>query len=310
MSETSTKTGVIGVGHMGREHARVYSQIPNSRFVGVYDTDKKQARKVAEQHNCRVFDSLPEFLGEVEAVSIAAPTSEHFRLSELCLDAGIHVLVEKPLTPTTAEAMELVALAAKRGVVLQVGHIERFNPVMRALEERLTRPRFIEAHRLSPYPGRSLDIGVVMDLMIHDIEIILHLVRSPLQSVDAVGVAVLSTSEDIANARLRFENGCVANITTSRISPDKMRKIRVFQDDAYISLDYQNQEGEIYRKGPFGISRDKIAVMKGEPLTHQLTSFVQCVRSKGDPVVSGRHAAEALRVAALVCEQIGDLRAP
>jgi predicted dehydrogenase len=304
------KTGVIGVGHMGCSHARIYNELKQSEFIGIYDPDKKQARKIAEQYGCLAFESLPEFLRSVEAVTIAAPTSEHYRLAELCLESGIHILVEKPLTPTTKEALELVELATKREAILQVGHIERFNPVLKALEDRLTRPRFIEAHRLSPYPGRSLDIGVVMDLMIHDIEIILHLVRSPLQSTDAVGVAVLSKSEDIANARLRFENGCVANITTSRISPDKMRKIRVFQDDAYLSLDYQNQEGEIYKKGPFGISRKKIEVMKGEPLHNELSSFLNCVQTKGDPVVSGRHAAEALRVAALVCEQIGDLKAP
>ncbi|MGF1678338.1 MAG: Gfo/Idh/MocA family oxidoreductase [Candidatus Methylacidiphilales bacterium] len=305
-----TKTGVIGVGHMGREHARIYSTLAGSEFVGIYDTQPAQARKIAQQYGCTAFDSLADFLRTVEAATIAAPTSEHYRLAQLCLDAGIHVLVEKPLTPTTKEALELVELAGRRGAVLQVGHIERFNPVLKALEDRLTRPRFIEAHRLSPYPGRSLDIGVVMDLMIHDIEIILHLVRSPLATVDAVGVRVLSQSEDIANARLRFENGCVANITTSRISPEKMRKIRVFQDDAYLSLDYQNQEGQIYRKGPFGISRDSIEVMKGEPLKNQLESFIDCVQRRSDPVVSGLHAAEALRVAALVCEQIGDLSAP
>ncbi|MEM1157423.1 MAG: Gfo/Idh/MocA family oxidoreductase [Verrucomicrobiota bacterium] len=304
------QTGVIGVGSMGCSHARIYSELKQSEFIGVYDPNKRHARKIAEQYGCEAFDSLPDFLNSVEAVSIAAPTSKHYQLAELCMDCGVHVLVEKPLTPTTQEALKLVELAGKRKVVLQVGHIERFNPVLKALEERLTRPRFIEAHRLSPYPGRSLDIGVVMDLMIHDIEIILHLVRSPLQSTDAVGVAVLSKSEDIANARLRFENGCVANITTSRISPEKMRKIRVFQDDAYLSLDYQNQEGEIYKKGPFGISRDRIDVMKGEPLKNELSAFLDCVQTKGDPIVSGRHAAEALRVAAMVCEQIGDLKAP
>lgn len=298
------------MGHMGREHARLYSVIEASEFIGVYDPDRTVAKKMASQYGCRVFEGLPEMLRSVDAVSIAAPTSEHFRLAELALESGIHVLVEKPITPTTEEALQLVELARKREAVLQVGHIERFNPVMKALEERLTRPRFIEAHRLSPYPGRSLDIGVVMDLMIHDIEIILHLVRSPVVSIDAVGVTVLSKAEDIANARLRFECGCVANITTSRISPEKMRKIRVFQDDAYLSLDYQNQEGEIYRKGPFGISRDKIQVMKGEPLRNQLESFLQCVHSKGDPVVSGQHAADALKVAARICEQVGDLRAP
>jgi predicted dehydrogenase len=214
------------------------------------------------------------------------------------------VLIEKPIANTTDEASQLVAMAREKESVLQVGHIERFNPVLRALEERLTRPRFIESHRLSPYPGRSTDIGVVMDLMIHDLEIILHLVRSPVASVDAVGVPVLSKGEDIANARIRFENGCVANITTSRISPEKLRKIRVFQDDAYISLDYMKQEGLIYRKEGEQITRDSIPVFKDEPLKRQLASFLECVQRRGEPVVSGDHATGALRLAAEICTQI------
>lgn len=304
------KVGVIGVGSMGKNHARIYSSLEEADFVGIYDLDREAARRIGHQHECQAFDSVEALLEAVDAVSIAAPTSEHFSLASRALEADTHVLVEKPITETTAEATQLVEAATRLNKVLQVGHIERFNPVMSVLEERLTRVRFIEAHRLSPYPGRSLDISVVMDLMIHDLEIILHLVKSPVLSIDAVGVSVLSKSEDIANARLRFENGCVANVTTSRISPEKMRKIRVFQDDAYLSLDYQKQSGEIYRKTGGSITRDKIQVDKEEPLKSQLVSFLNCIARGGDPVVSGAHGAEALQLASEICAKIDPIPAP
>ncbi|MEO5718739.1 MAG: gfo/Idh/MocA family oxidoreductase, partial [Chthoniobacterales bacterium] len=192
----------------------------------------------------------------------------------------------------------------ERKLVLQVGHVERFNPVLSALEARLTHPRFIEAHRLSPFPNRSTDIGVVLDLMIHDLEIILHLVRSPVQAIDAVGVPVLSRREDIANARIRFENGCVANITSSRISPERMRKIRVFQEDAYLSLDYQNQTGEIYRKEGGGIQRAEVEIEKGEPLQRQILAFIECARTGLQPKVSGFEATAALELAVDITKRI------
>lgn len=298
------KVAVIGVGHMGREHARVYSTLEEAELTGVYDIDQTIGRRVAQQHNCQLFNTLDQALEAAEAVTISTPTVSHFEIASKFLDRGKHVLLEKPMTSTTEEATQLVNLAKAKGSILQVGHIERFNPVLRALEDRLTHPRFIEAHRLSPYPGRSTDIGVVMDLMIHDLEIILHLVKAPIASVDAVGVAVLSKGEDIANARLRFEDGCVANITTSRISPEKMRKIRVFQDDAYLSLDYQKQEGEIYRKSGSTITRDAIPVMREEPLKNELQSFINCVATSTSPVVTGAHASKALKVAAEICDLI------
>jgi predicted dehydrogenase len=241
------------------------------------------------------------------------------------------VLVEKPFVETPEQARELCDLAQKQGVVLQVGHIERFNPVLSALEERLTRPRFIEATRLSPYPGRSLDVGVVLDVMIHDLEIILHLVKSPWVQVDAVGVSVLSKREDIANVRIRFENGCVANITASRISLDKLRKIRVFQQDAYLSLDYQNQSGYLLRLAREGekessllgkifaaaadativtefagkrIVREPVEVEKMEPLKRELADFVACARAGAEPKVSGREATAALELALEITRQI------
>jgi len=299
-----TKTAVIGVGHMGNQHARVYAELGNSQLIGVYDLDREIGRRIALQHGTTLFDSIPELIEAAEAVSIAVPTSSHFDVAAQCILAGRHILLEKPMTNTTEEAVKLVEMAKKAGVILQVGHIERFNPILKALEERLTNPHFIEAHRLSPYPGRSTDIGVVMDLMIHDLEIILHLVKSPIKNIDAVGIAVLSKGEDIANARIRFENGCIANITTSRISPEKMRKIRVFQDDAYLSLDYQNQAGEIYRKVKSQITREAIPIAKEEPLKRQLSAFIEAVQNHSTPIVSGEQAAGALDVATHILAEI------
>lgn len=298
------KVAVVGVGHMGKEHARVYSKLEMAELVGVYDIDRDVGVKVAQHHHVKCFQTIEELAEVADAVSVATPTLSHFEIGEQLLRAGKHTLLEKPITSSTNEATDLIQLAKENGAVLQVGHVERFNPVLEALEERLTQPRFIEAHRLSPYPGRSTDIGVVMDLMIHDLEIILHLVRSPVESVDAVGVAVLSKGEDIANARIRFQNGCIANITTSRISPEKMRKIRVFQDDAYLSLDYQNQKGEMYRKEAGQIKRETIPIRKEEPLLRQLESFLQCVSQRQEPVVSADHATRALHAAADIVEQI------
>jgi len=302
------KVGVAGVGHMGKEHARIYSELQEVDLVGVHDSNPDTARKIAAKCKTRAFGSLDEMVDAVDAASIVTPTSTHLAIAEPFLKRGKHVLVEKPIAMDTEEARKLVDLAEKHGAKLAVGHVERFNPVLVALEERLGRPRFIEAHRLSPYPGRSTDIGVVMDLMIHDLEIILHLVRSPVTSVDAVGVPVLSKGEDIANARVRFANGCVANLTTSRISPEKLRKIRVFQDDAYLSLDYMKQEGEIYKRLDGKITRDKIPVMKGEPLKNQLAEFVMNVRENTDPRVAGAHGFEALKLASQICGQIGSVQ--
>ncbi len=306
MHETKVKVGVVGVGHIGREHARIYSRLPGVEMVGVYDIDTAIRRRIAQQYGIRAFESLEEVAAQTDALSVATPTHTHFEIAQFFLQAGKHLLIEKPITDNLTQAESVVALAREKNLVLQVGHIERFNPALRALESQLTHPMFIEAHRLSPYPGRSTDIGVVLDLMIHDLEIILHLVRSPILSVDAVGMPVLSVGEDIANARLRFANGCVANITTSRISPEKMRKIRVFQDDAYLSLDYQSQSGEVYRKVGPRITREKILVEKDEPLKLELAAFTQCVNEKRAPVVDGRKAADALEVAMQITKLIWD----
>jgi predicted dehydrogenase len=294
------RVGVVGVGHIGSNHARIYAELPHAEFVAVFDIDPARAAK----YKTKAVESLNEFAEMVDAASVATPTNAHFSVARDLLARGKHLLIEKPITENTADARELAQRAAEKRLVLQVGHVERFNPVLSALEQRLTHPRFIEAHRLSPYPNRSTEIGVVLDLMIHDLEIILHLVNSTVEAIDAVGVPVLSRGEDIANARLRFASGCIANITSSRISPERMRKIRVFQEDAYLSLDYQGQSGEIYRRVNGQITRDPVPIEKEEPLRQQLASFVDCALTGGEPKVSGSHAAAALELAVEITKRI------
>ncbi len=298
------RVGVVGVGHIGKNHARLYAETDAADFTAIYDIDSKTAGQMAQQYKVQAANSLEQFAELIDAASVATPTNSHFAIAQPLLEKGKHLLIEKPIAEDTAEASQLAELAVQRQLVLQVGHVERFNPVLSALEARLNHPRFIEAHRLSPFPNRSTDIGVVLDLMIHDLEIILHLVRSPLQTIDAVGVPVLSRREDIANARLRFENGCVANITSSRISPERMRKIRVFQEDAYLSLDYQNQTGEIYRKAGGGIERVEVEIEKEEPLKRQILSFIECARTGLQPKVSGFEATAALELAVEITKRI------
>ncbi|HEY0791628.1 MAG TPA: Gfo/Idh/MocA family oxidoreductase [Chthoniobacterales bacterium] len=298
------RIGIVGVGSIGKNHARICAGLPNALFTAVLDADPNAAETIGRTYGVPVAATLEGFSEQVDAATIAAPTPFHFELAHFLLSRGKHVLVEKPITEKPDEAKALVDLARERRLVLQVGHVERFNPVLGALEAHLTRPRFIEAHRLSPYPFRSVEIGVVLDLMIHDLEVVLHLVRSPVETVDAVGVPVLSRGEDIANARLRFRNGAVANITASRISPEKMRKIRVFQENAYLSLDYQNQTGEIYRLLDGRIVRENVEIEKDEPLKLELQSFVDCCRRGGEPVVSGPQAAAALELAIDITERI------
>jgi predicted dehydrogenase len=298
------RVGVVGVGHIGSNHARLYAEMQSAQFAAVFDTDTARAAAIARKYGVQNAGSIWEFGDMVDAASVATPTTSHYDVARSLLQSGKHLLVEKPITDTTGQASELAAMASAKNLILQVGHVERFNPVLSALEARLTHPRFIEAHRLSPYPDRSTDIGVVLDLMIHDLEVILHLVRSPVDTMDAVGVPVLSKSEDIANARIRFENGCVANVTSSRISPERMRKIRVFQEDAYLSLDYQNQSGEIYRRAMGRITRDKVDIERDEPLKRQLTSFIDCAVTGREPRVSGYQATAALELAVKITQKI------
>jgi predicted dehydrogenase len=298
------RVGVVGVGHIGSNHARLYAQIPAVQFAAIYDLDLAKANAIGKKYGVAVAQSLPEFIDMVDAASIATPTTTHYEIARALLARGKHLLVEKPITDNAAQATDLCELASRSDLVLQVGHVERFNPVLSALEQRLTRARFIEAHRLSPYPERGTDIGVVLDLMIHDLEVILHLVRSPVHNIDAVGVPVLSRGEDIANARLRFENGCIANVTSSRISPERVRKIRVFQEDAYLSLDYEKQSGEIYRRAKGHITREKVEIAREEPLKSQLVSFAECAKTGRQPRVSGFQATAALELAVEITKRI------
>ncbi len=291
------RVGVAGVGAIGKNHARVLASLSPNHPVVIYDANPEHAAKIAEEFGGRAVSSIEELISLTDAVTVATPTSSHYAIGSQLLNAGKHVLIEKPITDDTNQARELIELAHRQGCVLQVGHIERFNPVLSLLEERMHQPIFIEAHRLSPFPNRSIDIGVVLDLMIHDLEIILHLVRSEIVNIDAVGVPVLTRREDIANARLRFANGCVANITASRISPEKMRKIRVFQSDCYLSLDYQEQQGKIFRKDGLAIIQEDVTVEKDEPLKLELAAFVECARLGATPKVSGQQGADALAVA-------------
>lgn len=331
MTQTKIRAGVVGTGSIGRNHARILAELSSCEFTAIYDTNEATAREMASKYGAKPCTSLDEFIASVDAATVATPTPTHFPIGTALLEAGKHLLVEKPITENTADARALAQLAVDRRLVLQVGHIERFNPVLGALEQRLTKPRFIEASRLSPYPGRSTEIGVVLDLMIHDLEIILHLVKSPVAQIDAVGVAVLSKREDIANVRLRFENGCVANITASRISQDKLRKIRVFQEDAYVSLDYQNQSGYLLRLAAEGekastligkvlglatdttivtefagrrIVREPVEVEKGEPLKRELAAFIDCACAGSQPKVGGHEATAALELALEITRRI------
>jgi len=303
------KAGVAGVGAIGQNHARIYAELETADLIAVYDADPTRAKEIAEKFGARAVDSLAELATLVDAASVSVPTAYHREVGTQLLEAGVHIMVEKPIADAVDDAKALIQLAKEKQRVLQVGHIERFNPVMAQLEARMTEPRFIESHRLSPFPKRSLDIGVVLDLMIHDLEIILHLVRSPIESIDAVGVPVLTHREDIANARLRFENGCVANITVSRISPERMRKIRVFQGDSYLSLDYQDQSGWIYRKDGYEIAREEVEVERDEPLKLELAAFIECAAAGAQPKVSGQQGADALDVALKITRLIEEANA-
>ena len=335
---SALKVAVIGTGFHGKEHVRIYSELARAgrvELAGIYDANADTAAKIAARHGVRAFGSIAEAATASDALSLVTPTSTHFDFAKIILTLGRHVLVEKPMTDNAAQAAELVLLARQKNCVLQVGHIERFNPIFKYLETVASEPRFIETHRLSPFPARSTDIGVVLDLMIHDLDVVLAFVKSPITHVDAVGIPVLSASEDIANARLRFANGCVANLTVSRISPEKMRKIRVFSGGAmtsYVSLDYRAQEGFIYRiardgeeesslikkllaakdstiVSQFGgkrIVREPVPIEKVEPLKVELQSFVDCVRARQTPVVSGESAKLALDLAFEITRQIQD----
>jgi predicted dehydrogenase len=306
----SLPVGVIGVGYLGQHHARLYGQMAGVRLVGVVDPEAERARMVARATGCEVFPDVGRLAKEVKAVSVVVPTPLHYEVARQCLEAGLDVLLEKPMTVTLEQADALIGEADRRGAILQIGHLERFNGAIRAVEPHLASPRFIESHRLGPFMERGTDVDVVLDLMIHDLDMVLSLVRSPVEEIRAVGVPVLSTQVDIANARIEFANGCAANVTASRISKDKMRKIRIFQADTYISIDYQKQDAVVYRRlvdeaGQPKVVFEPVRVEKDEPLKAELESFVAAVKHRSTPVVSGRDGHEALRVALEVTRTIG-----
>lgn len=298
------RSAVIGVGHLGAIHARIYSELPEAELVGICDTNRRRAKSLARQFSTRAHTDYRQLLNDVECVSIAVPTSLHYPLAHDFLNAGINVLIEKPITATVEEADNLLKLAKEKKLILQVGHIERFNAAVKILHGLCRRPRFIECHRLGPYKQRGIDVGVVLDLMIHDIDIVLALVNSPVRKLDAVGVGVLSDFEDIANVRITFENGTVANLTVSRLTQKEMRKVRVFEDDAYHSLDCRTQSITGYRKKNGGIVRKKIRVKKEEPLAEEIKSFLECVRTGKEPLVSGAEGKAALEIALEIVRRI------
>jgi predicted dehydrogenase len=305
--------GVVGVGHLGQHHARILSTLPGVQLIGVVDLIEQRARDVAASTGVAAFTDAAQLAGRVDALVVAVPADSHAAVARPFLQAGVSVLVEKPMARSTAEGDQMIAAAAASGAVLAVGHTERYNPAVSAALPLIEDPRFIEVHRLGAFPDRSLDIDVIFDVMIHDLDIVLSVVDSDVVSIEAVGVPVLTGRVDIANARLAFASGCVANVTASRISRDRVRKIRVFQPDAYISIDCGTQEADVYRlaRPPAGrpvIQGGRLEVAREEPLTRELADFVGAVRDHRQPVVTGRDGRRAVDLAARIAERIGDGR--
>ncbi len=300
------KVGVIGVGHLGSIHAKIYKELPDCELVAVSDTNKTRLNEISQALNVPGYQDYRELFTKVDAVSVAVPTKFHYAVASDFLQHNIHTLVEKPFTPTLEEADNLIKIARDNHLTLQVGHIERFNSAFGATQKIIKNPKFIECHRLSSFPNRSLDIGAVLDIMIHDIDIILGLVNSEVERTESVGVNVLTPFEDIANARITFKNGCVANLTASRISDETMRKIRIFQENTYISLDYKNAEARVYRKGLLKITKEDLPIEKEQPLQKELAAFIDCVIKHKEPLVSGEVARSALKVALEIQKQIWD----
>ncbi|HXG53423.1 MAG TPA: Gfo/Idh/MocA family oxidoreductase [candidate division Zixibacteria bacterium] len=301
--------GVVGVGYLGKFHAEKYARSPKARLVGVADIDEERCREIASRLKTAAFTDYRELLGRVQCVSIAVPTREHRRVATDFLKAGVDVLVEKPLAATVEEGRALVDLAAAGSRILQVGHLERFNPAIRRLEGVIREPRFVECHRLAPFIDRGTDVDVVLDLMIHDIDVIASLVGSAVERVEAVGVPVLTDKPDIANARIAFASGCIANVTASRVSMKRERKVRFFQPDAYISIDYDRRRAQIFRKPPPGggwldIRGEEVEFQEGDALADEIDSFLDCVRERKAPVVSGVDGVRALEIASMISAQL------
>jgi predicted dehydrogenase len=322
MPSLKIKCGVAGVGSLGQHHARIYASLPGAKLIGIYEKNPARAAEICAKHGCRCFTSLAELGEACDAVSVVVPTDKHAQVALPLLAQGCHLLIEKPLCASLEEAEQVLAAAQKNACLVQVGHVEHFNPVMSFLEKEADRPRYITAERLAPYQPRGTEVGVVLDLMIHDIGIVLALVKSPLARIASVGINVLSKTEDIANARLQFENGCVANLSASRLSLKKAREIRIFQDNAYLSLDFMNQSGHLIKKSDimvYGLKMKiglatpgdyssvpvhQIPIEKGEPLALELAHFVESVAKAKQPKVGAALGKSALEVAIAITEQI------
>jgi len=321
------KIGVVGVGHLGDHHSRIISHLPEAELIGVVDIDHEKAQRAAGKYNTRYFEKLEDLLAETDAINLVVPTTVHYPLALMILERGKNLLIEKPITETVPQAEEIINLARRRNLILQVGHIERFNPVFKTVDKYRPEPKFIESHRLAQFNPRGTDVAVILDLMIHDLDLILNLVKSPLKQIEAAGVGVIAESEDICNARLTFENGCVANVTASRISARALRKMRLFQKDSYISLDFLTKTVEVYRLveverlseeekekktvvgnipvGKVGktVIYERPEVEDRDMLTAEIKSFINSVKTKTPPVVSGEDGKRALEVALEIKEK-------
>jgi len=322
MASPKIRCGVAGVGSLGQHHARIYASLGGVELTGIYETDDARASEICARHGCRRFASLDEMGEACDAVSVVVPTDAHAAVALPLLKRRTHLLIEKPICAALDEAERVLSAAQEAGCLVQVGHVEHFNPVMSFLEKHASDPRYITAERLAPYQTRGTEVGVVLDLMIHDIGIVLALVKSPIARIDSVGVTVLSKGEDIANARLQFANGCVANLSASRMSAKKQREVRIFQSDAYLSLDFMNQKGHLVRKSDIiayglkmkvglvkagdlsAIPVKEIPIEKGEPLALELTHFVESVARVRQPKVGAALGKSALEVAITITEQI------
>jgi predicted dehydrogenase len=322
MAKPKIRCGVAGVGSLGQHHARIYSTLPGAELAGIYEQNDARAAEICAKFNCRRFATIEELGDECDAVSVVVPTDRHAEVALPLLAKKTHLLIEKPICASLAEAELVLTAARENGCIVQVGHIEHFNPVMAFLEKQVDHPQYLTAERLAPYQPRGTEVGVVLDLMIHDIGIVLALIKSPIAKIDSVGVSVLSKTEDIANARIQFENGCVANLSASRMSLKKAREIRVFQDNAYLSLNFMEQKGHLVKKSDIiayglkmkiglvkagdvsSIPVKEIPIEKGEPLALELASFVESVAKARQPKVGVALGKSALEVAITITEQI------
>jgi len=300
----AVRVGVIGVGYLGQHHARIFSGLDGVELVGVADTESKKACDIADKCCCRSFAEYTDLVDACDALSIVTPTTTHHAIAMVCLNAGKDLFIEKPITESLEEAKDIIEAAEKNRLILQVGHLERYNPAIIAAAEMIKAPKFIEAERLSPFLGRGIDVDVTLDLMIHDIDIVLSMVRSKVKEIRATGDSIITGKIDVAKAWLEFENGCKALITASRLAAEKTRKLRIFQNDSYISIDYQSQEVRRYFKHGTDISFDVVKPENKEPLKEELRDFISCVQNRKRPLVSGKEAMDALEIVLKINEML------